>query len=173
MPIEAVLEASAGIGEGACMVPIEAAYDAIGACRPGLGAGGNAAGMLKAGPSALGEGAGAAASARGIVPFEILSERSGAGAVNAGIACVVPGEAAPGLPGAGAGATTGARGILASGEMAGYPSAGAGAGAGIASKVVIRFVSSFAGTLPSLHAERRISLCRWQALLQHPLLSFM
>ena len=157
MPIEALLEAGAGIGVGACMVPIEAACDAILACRAGPGAGGSTAGMLNAGPSPPGKGAGAAASARGIVPFEILAERSGAWAVSAGIACVAPGEAAPGLPGAGAGATRVANGMLASGEMAGYANAGAGAGARIASRVVIRLVSSFAGTLSSLHAQRHMS----------------
>ena len=156
LPVEALLRAGAGAGEGVCMAPIEAAVEGIGASKAGPGAGGSTAGMLIRGPSAPCEGAGAAAKARaGIVPVEILAERSGAGAVSAGMATagVAPEEAAPGSPGAGAGAITAADGMLASGQVLRYPKPGAGAGAGMASRAVLKLVRSFAGTRAYLRPE--------------------
>ena len=122
LPIEALLKAGVGAGAGACVVPVEAAFDAIRGSRAELGAGGSTVGVLMEGAAALDEGAGAAARARGgIVPVEILADRSGAWAVRAGIAaaCALPDEGSLGSPGAGAGALTGAIGMLTEGVMAG------------------------------------------------------
>lgn len=174
LPIEALLEvsgaacpgANADDGAAACSAPVEAPIgEPSRLSQAGPGAGGSTAGMLWliVGPSALGEGAGAAPSARGIVPIEILSDRSGACAAGAGIgtACVLPEVAAGASPGAGAGASIGAASMLdiGAGALAGYPSPVAGAGAGMASRVVMRLVSSFAGTLSSLQRASCESRC--------------